>query len=262
MNMLTYAVYRICRLYWIHDGLRYDPHQRPPRRASCGSWPRPRGSPWWPLLGRSRRDPPPPTLPGGGQCCLRRLRAGSGRAWEAVERERRAWDATLADGLTAPKGEPGYGPQALARSGAESGGETLRPGARSGWPISTPRAATSRLGRRPVLVVSENLFNQGPAGLVIVLPMTSTLRGVPSHVPVSPPEGGVRKATAILCDAVRRCRSSGWSFAGARSGPGLGRRGGGVKNKHGDRCARPFALVSVDRATSCKTGARLIDCRR
>lgn len=66
-----------------------------------------------------------------------------------------------------------------------------------------PTRGREQAGRRPVLVVSETLFNQGPAGLVIVLPMTSTLRGVPSHVPVSPPEGGVRKATAILCEAVR-----------------------------------------------------------
>jgi mRNA interferase MazF len=52
-------------------------------------------------------------------------------------------------------------------------------------------------------VVSEDLFNRGPAGRVIVLPMTSTIRGVPSHVPVSPPEGGVRKPTAVLCEGVR-----------------------------------------------------------
>ena len=58
-------------------------------------------------------------------------------------------------------------------------------------------------GRRPVLVVSEDLFNRGPARLVIVLPMTSTIRNVPSHVLVSPPEGGVRNRTAILCEAVR-----------------------------------------------------------
>ena len=51
--------------------------------------------------------------------------------------------------------------------------------------------------------VSEDLFNRGPAGLVIVLPMTSTVRDVPSHVPISPPEAGVRSRTAILCDAVR-----------------------------------------------------------
>jgi mRNA interferase MazF len=66
-----------------------------------------------------------------------------------------------------------------------------------------PTRGHEQAGRRPVLVVSEDLFNRGPAGLVIVLPMTSTVRDVPSHVPVSPPEAGVRNRTAILCEAVR-----------------------------------------------------------
>jgi mRNA interferase MazF len=58
-------------------------------------------------------------------------------------------------------------------------------------------------GRRPVLVVSEDLFNRGPAGVVIVLPMTSRWRGVPSHVPLDPPEGAVERRSAVLCEAVR-----------------------------------------------------------
>lgn len=58
-------------------------------------------------------------------------------------------------------------------------------------------------GRRPVLVVSEDLFNRGPAGLAIVLPMTSVIRPVPTHVPIDPPEGGVRNRSAILCEGVR-----------------------------------------------------------
>ena len=66
-----------------------------------------------------------------------------------------------------------------------------------------PTRGHEQAGRRPVLVVSEDLFNRGPAGLVIVLQMTSTIRGVPSHVPVSPPEGGVKKRSAILCEGVR-----------------------------------------------------------
>ncbi len=66
-----------------------------------------------------------------------------------------------------------------------------------------PRRGHEQAGRRPVLVVSEDLFNRGPAGLVIVLPMTSTLRNVPSHVPVDPPEGGLKHRTAILCEGVR-----------------------------------------------------------
>jgi mRNA interferase MazF len=58
-------------------------------------------------------------------------------------------------------------------------------------------------GRRPVLVVSQNTYNLGPAELVIALPLTSTYRGVPYHILITPPEGGVRIPSVILCDAVR-----------------------------------------------------------
>ncbi|MFO0808073.1 MAG: type II toxin-antitoxin system PemK/MazF family toxin [Gemmataceae bacterium] len=58
-------------------------------------------------------------------------------------------------------------------------------------------------GRRPVLIVSVDPFNAGPSGLTVVLPVTSRVRNIPLHVPVAPPEGGLRVASAILCDAVR-----------------------------------------------------------
>ena len=67
----------------------------------------------------------------------------------------------------------------------------------------SPTRGHEQAGRRPALVVSEDLFNRGPAGLVIVLPMTSTWRDVPSHVPIDPPEGGVKHRTVALCEAVR-----------------------------------------------------------
>ena len=66
-----------------------------------------------------------------------------------------------------------------------------------------PTRGHEQAGRRPVLVVSEDLFNSGPAGLVVVLPMTTTLRPIPSHVPVSPPEGGLKQVSAVLCEAIR-----------------------------------------------------------
>jgi mRNA interferase MazF len=66
-----------------------------------------------------------------------------------------------------------------------------------------PTRGHEQAGRRPVLVVSEDLFNRGAAGLIIVLPITSTMRGVPSQVPVSPPEGGVKNTSAILCEGIR-----------------------------------------------------------
>src|ERR1700751_1944254 len=58
-------------------------------------------------------------------------------------------------------------------------------------------------GSRPVLVVSVDTFNAGRSGLVVVLPITSRARPLPLHVPINPPEGGLRIASAILCDAVR-----------------------------------------------------------
>lgn len=58
-------------------------------------------------------------------------------------------------------------------------------------------------GRRPVVVISEDIYNQGPAGLVVVLPLTSTVRGIPIHVPVKPPEAGLKIPSVVLCDAIR-----------------------------------------------------------
>ena len=42
-----------------------------------------------------------------------------------------------------------------------------------GEPIGREQA-----GRRPALVISEDGLNDGPAGLVIVVPITSTQRGL------------------------------------------------------------------------------------
>jgi mRNA interferase MazF len=66
-----------------------------------------------------------------------------------------------------------------------------------------PTRGHEQAGQRPVLVISEDIFNKGPADLVIVLPMTSTHRGVPSHVPIKPPEGGAKNPCVIMCEAVR-----------------------------------------------------------
>ena len=57
--------------------------------------------------------------------------------------------------------------------------------------------------KRPVVIVSTDLFNHGPAGLIFVLPLTRTERGIPLHIPVEPPEGGLREKSFILCDALR-----------------------------------------------------------
>ncbi len=61
-------------------------------------------------------------------------------------------------------------------------------------------------GRRPLLILSVDTFNQGPAGLVMTLPLTSKVaksRGIPAHIPVQPPEGGLKSPSVILCDQLR-----------------------------------------------------------
>ncbi len=66
-----------------------------------------------------------------------------------------------------------------------------------------PAQGREQAGSRPALVISVDAFNQGPADLVVVLPVTSVAKGIPFHVPVSPPEGGVRQPSFIKCEDVR-----------------------------------------------------------
>lgn len=66
-----------------------------------------------------------------------------------------------------------------------------------------PTRGHEQAGQRPALVVSENIFNDGPADLCIVIPITSRLRPIPSQVRIPPLEGGLRRESAALCEAVR-----------------------------------------------------------
>lgn len=66
-----------------------------------------------------------------------------------------------------------------------------------------PTRGREQTGQRPVLVVSANLFNQSGAGLVIVVPFTTRKRGIPTHIEVSPPDGGLREPSFAMCEQVR-----------------------------------------------------------
>ena len=66
-----------------------------------------------------------------------------------------------------------------------------------------PTLGREQAGRRPALIVSDDLFNQSHAELVVVLPVTSKSKGIRSHVPVSPPEGGLSVQSYIKCEDVR-----------------------------------------------------------
>src|SRR5215470_7632388 len=48
-----------------------------------------------------------------------------------------------------------------------------------------PQSGHEQKGRRPALVISNDLFNKH-TGLAIVCPVTNTHRGIPFHLPVEP----------------------------------------------------------------------------
>lgn len=66
-----------------------------------------------------------------------------------------------------------------------------------------PVRGREQAGKRPALVISVDLFNHGPAGLVVVLPITTREKGIPFHLEVCPPEGGLKERSFIKCEDVR-----------------------------------------------------------
>jgi mRNA interferase MazF len=91
------------------------------------------------------------------------------------------------------------------------------------WTASLdPTRGHEQAGERPVLILSSNTYNQGPAGLVFVAPLTRTDRRIPVHVRLDPPEGGVTSPSFILCDHVRsiskeRLRPDPWGRVSRRT---------------------------------------------
>lgn len=66
-----------------------------------------------------------------------------------------------------------------------------------------PVRGHEQAGTRPALIVSVDRFNRGPAGLVVVLPITSRSKGVSLHVAISPPEAGLTLPSFVKCEDVR-----------------------------------------------------------
>jgi mRNA interferase MazF len=61
-------------------------------------------------------------------------------------------------------------------------------------------------GQRPVLIASDDAFNSGLTGLIMVVPLTSKVaksKNIPAHIPIVPPEGGVKTPSVLLCDQLR-----------------------------------------------------------
>lgn len=72
------------------------------------------------------------------------------------------------------------------------------------WDVDfSPHVGHEHGGVRPALVISSDPFNDVPHQLRIVVPLTGTDRGVRSHIPVAPPEGGLTKPSVFMCEQVK-----------------------------------------------------------
>lgn len=58
-------------------------------------------------------------------------------------------------------------------------------------------------GRRPAVVVSADPLNDSPAGVVIVVPCTTTHRGLPSHIEIEPDGSGLNELSYAKCEDVK-----------------------------------------------------------
>lgn len=58
-------------------------------------------------------------------------------------------------------------------------------------------------GRRPAIVVSADRLNESRAGVMIVVPTTTTPRGLPSHVEIDPTGSGLDEVSYAKCEDVK-----------------------------------------------------------
>jgi mRNA interferase MazF len=56
-------------------------------------------------------------------------------------------------------------------------------------------------GRRPAVVVSPDLLNDSRAGIVV--PITTTYRGLPSHIEIDPINSGLDEISYAKCEDVK-----------------------------------------------------------
>ena len=74
------------------------------------------------------------------------------------------------------------------------------------WADIAPRSGSEQQGRRPVVIVSHNAFNQAPAWRsLLVVPLTTSTaqaRRGPTAIPLPTGTGGVAQDSVALCHQV------------------------------------------------------------
>lgn len=57
--------------------------------------------------------------------------------------------------------------------------------------------------RRPAVVVSVDILNNGPGGIAVVVPITTVGYGLRSHVELDPEDSGLDHTSYARCDQLR-----------------------------------------------------------
>ncbi|MBA4184486.1 MAG: type II toxin-antitoxin system PemK/MazF family toxin [Acidobacteria bacterium] len=77
------------------------------------------------------------------------------------------------------------------------------------WLVNlSPTTGREQAGTRPALIVSVDIFNHGAAELIIAIPITSKAKGIPLHVEINPPEGGLNVQSFVKCEDMRSISTS------------------------------------------------------
>lgn len=87
-------------------------------------------------------------------------------------------------------------------------------------------------GKRPAVVVSADPLNESPAGVVVVIPTTTTYRGLPKHVEIDPGSSGLNQISYAKCEDIK-------SISEQR----LIARLGAVEDEVADRIARVLRIL-------------------
>ncbi len=66
-----------------------------------------------------------------------------------------------------------------------------------------PTRGHQQAKKRPCLIISPNLFNQGPAELAVVLPITSRARRLSWFVPIPLDQTSLSMQSYIMCNQIR-----------------------------------------------------------
>jgi mRNA interferase MazF len=98
----------------------------------------------------------------------------------------------------------------------------LRPSRSEIWIVRLDSIEGREQGRQqPALIVSHDMFNHGPAEIVVVVPLTTRHRPEfeQFRVAVKPPEGGVSEVSYVMPDQIRAISNARLARCLGRVGP-------------------------------------------